>query len=96
MCVLVSYWSDTSCSPTALDEIQDEAKVIFTESDGDVVKHKLDVSTGSVLLETVGRSEDVPLTHQRASTPPSGSALCRPEAQIGRPGELVHLSELPS
>ena len=71
-------------------------KVIFTKSDGDIIIEKLDVSAVRVLLYTVGRSEDVPLTHQRASTPPSGSALCRPEAQIGRPGELVHLSELPS
>ena len=69
-------------------------KVIFTKSDGDVIVEKLYVSTGSVLLETVGCSEDVSVRDQRSSTPPSGPALSRPEAQIGRPGELIHLSKL--
>ena len=69
-------------------------KQILTKSDCDIIKQILDVSIGSVLLETVGGSEDVSVRDERSSTPPRGPTLCRPEAQIGRPGELIHLSEL--
>ena len=68
----------------------------LTQHYGDVVINIVDFPVRISLSETVARSEDVSVRDERSSTPPCGPALCRPQVQIGRPGELIHLSKLSS
>ena len=67
-----------------------------TQDNRDVVVEEEDVSLQSVLLETVGGSEDVTVRDERTPAPGSLPSLAGAEVEEDGPGELVHLSVVSS